>query len=829
MSFTALVSSLRGRWVTLLLLGFLVLLYVPFAGNYGLWDPWEGHYGEVARQMVERNDWISLWWPGSPSDAATFWSKPVLTFWLMALSLKLFGLQHGGAAHAGELAIGWKAEWALRLPFVALGILGVWAVWHLVRRVAGRGAALWSCLVLSTCTQWALITRQAMTDMAFVTPMTVGLAFAGLALILPQDEMTRPLPRKRTRLWGREFSWPHDRAFYGVVALYVLCVVPQLVVDCVQLRDFTFAFYAHSYRTLGLVPMLPFVGLFLLSLPWIAAVRDRRSIYLWVAYITGGIATLAKGPAGIALPAIILLFHVAFTGRWSEFLGQRREHPLFFGTFLPRPLRFLADREGGLEMLRGSLIFLLVGAPWYAAMLARHGLPFWIEMIGDNYVNRAQGRHGDRGTFEYYLRQLGIGMFPWSGVVLAALFGAGRWLRQWVGTPKRQLVVLCLSWFLVDFIVVALVNTKFHHYILPALPALAILAGLLLDEMCQATRGLYRDTATALLLLGLPLTWFCGRDLSNVPARIGWLFNYDYVAAPGNGRPWPVVSAYGERYEYGTPSILTFAILVTLATAVVCFLSWRSPRQSPIATPAADLLTSTSTSPVGDGQMPGGFGVAGGLILFAGLLIASIAIAPGDEAVAYWSRSTLPTSTTLPGWMRWGWLLPAGAAALWMGLMAGLLLRQRLWLPRRKDLAAALGVLGLFAIAWNGWVLDRYLIDLSPHWSQKHIFTTYYKMRRGPQEPIIVWHLYWRGENFYTANQIYDHHLGQKDKTAFPSDHSEDKLKDYLKNHRGRRMFFVMERGALETVRNLLPAEFRAGFHVVDESNNKIYLAAAEL
>ena len=35
---------------------------------------------------------------------------------------------------------GWTAEWALRLPFVLLGIAGVWAVHELVRRTVGRAA-----------------------------------------------------------------------------------------------------------------------------------------------------------------------------------------------------------------------------------------------------------------------------------------------------------------------------------------------------------------------------------------------------------------------------------------------------------------------------------------------------------------------------------------------------------------------------------------------------------------------------------------------------------------------------------------------------------------
>ena len=75
---------------------FGLLLYLPFAGSYGLFDPWETHYGEVARQMTERNDFVSLYWPGSPLDGEYFWSKPVLTFWLMSLSMHLFGLGEPG-------------------------------------------------------------------------------------------------------------------------------------------------------------------------------------------------------------------------------------------------------------------------------------------------------------------------------------------------------------------------------------------------------------------------------------------------------------------------------------------------------------------------------------------------------------------------------------------------------------------------------------------------------------------------------------------------------------------------------------------------------------
>ena len=33
-------------------------LFVPLCGAYGLWDPWETHYAEAARQILERGDYV---------------------------------------------------------------------------------------------------------------------------------------------------------------------------------------------------------------------------------------------------------------------------------------------------------------------------------------------------------------------------------------------------------------------------------------------------------------------------------------------------------------------------------------------------------------------------------------------------------------------------------------------------------------------------------------------------------------------------------------------------------------------------------------------------
>src|SRR5207237_979429 len=131
---------------------------------------------------------------------------------------------------------------------------------------------------------WALLSRQAMTDMSFVTPMTVAMAFAGMALLLPKEEVLCALPRRSGRVGRLVLSWPGDRAVYGVAGLYVACVLPQLILYCVQLGPVSYRLGRHVFTTYGPVTVVPWVLGFMASLWWMARARDRRSIYLWVAY-----------------------------------------------------------------------------------------------------------------------------------------------------------------------------------------------------------------------------------------------------------------------------------------------------------------------------------------------------------------------------------------------------------------------------------------------------------------------------------------------------------------------------------------------------------------
>ena len=135
-------------------------------------------------------------------------------------------------------------------------------------------------------------------------------------------------------------------------------------------------------------------------------------------------------------------------------------------------------------------------------MLIRHGGAFWNELFGDNHWRRMViGRHGDRGTFEYFVRELGYGA---AALDRARAGGArlGRAARRARRRRRRRprgvdaaeaaqqgIFWLGAIWFVAGYALVSLSMTKFHHYVLPAIPGLAIVIGCFLDELLARGAG----------------------------------------------------------------------------------------------------------------------------------------------------------------------------------------------------------------------------------------------------------------------------------------------------------------------------------------------------
>jgi 4-amino-4-deoxy-L-arabinose transferase-like glycosyltransferase len=678
-----LLDRLTEAQVTWLVILIGLALYLPFAGSYGLWDPWETHYSEVARQMTKRGDFISLWWPGSPRDQAEFWSKPVLTFWLMSIGMHIARVGLPGGAPE-EMAIGNRVEWAVRVPFCLMGVLAMYAIYLVTSRFVSRRAGVFAAVVMATCPMFSLVARQAMTDMAFVGPMALALALGTLALFDDRDE---ELPRRRWKF----LSWPHHPIFYISVAVFALLAVPQLIIDSIQLKV-ALPIGGRKVLMYGIVVMIPYwLGFFGFILAGARFIRYKAPFYLSIAAMMCGLAVLAKGLAGLGLPVIVFLAYLAFTWNW---------HRLRRAQILP-------------GLLLALVALLVVAVPWHHAMYLRHGDPWWNELFGDNHWRRmVLGRHGDRGSFEYFLRELGYSLLPWLPVAPVALVAIT--MRRvsrvdGVSDVRRQSIYwLGAIWFVAAYAVVSNSMTKFHHYILPAIPGLAIVIGCFLDELYVA-RDAWRGRLVA--LLGLPLLLVVLQDLvnaKNASQLFLWLFSYDYVHSP-TGRPWP------EQLDFST-TLIVFGVLFALGT---------------------------------------------------------------------------------------------------------------LALGVRKLVRPAIIGTGVVAVVFTWFLLDVYMVKVAPFWSQKYGIAEYYKHRRSPNEKLLAYQMYWRGETFYTKNEIYEGPM--EERTVFDQDGADDKLRDYVNSHRGRRVYFMFERARKSRLQGLLPAEARGSFTVIYETNNKFSVAFADL
>jgi len=139
---------------------------------------------------------------------------------------------------------------------------------------------------------------------------------------------------------------------------------------------------------------------------------------------------------------------------------------------------------------------------------------------------------------------------------------------------------------------------------------------------------------------------------------------------------------------------------------------------------------------------------------------------------------------------------------------------------------AAVGLSGA-AIVFTFYLLDGFMRDVAPSWSQKGPIAAYYENRRSPDERLIAYQLYWRGETFYTSNEIYEG--PNEERTVFDQDGADDKLKEWVSRHRGRRAFFLYERFQQARLQGMLPPEARGSFRVIHDQNNKFSLAQADL
>ncbi|MBU1239273.1 glycosyltransferase family 39 protein, partial [Myxococcota bacterium] len=422
----------RIQRLTLLVFVGSFLFYLPFLGDYGLFDPWETHYSEVARSMVQQDDYISTFW-----QDGGFFSKPVLTFWLQAIGMEAAGLNKTND-NPSEMAMSKAPEWATRVPIALVAALGIAFLFWLLARFFGVLAGGAGALLLGATPHYALVARQTITDMPFVAFTTCAMALFIVGFLHDPSRDKHPYIRAGRRGLGRRDPLLYiSGLFLGflVLAQYFL-MAPRV--------DASFIAFGHRVEFAGWLVFSPY--LVLLADVLVSVYRDpdgKGKLYILLGFGFVGLGILAKGFGALLIPAVVFLLYFLITGEWEKLK------------------RF--------DLFRGLFVVVAVSFPWHHAMIIRHGGAFFQEyFIHHHFKRAAMGVHGERGLFTYYINQLMFGMFPLIPLLPGAL---GRLVAPSVVRPKdneqRALLIIAL-WAVVSFFLFSFMLTKFHHYILPA-------------------------------------------------------------------------------------------------------------------------------------------------------------------------------------------------------------------------------------------------------------------------------------------------------------------------------------------------------------------------
>jgi 4-amino-4-deoxy-L-arabinose transferase-like glycosyltransferase len=343
--------DLSARWTYLGLSALVAVLWFATLPLRPLFNPDEGRYAEIPREMLAAGDWVI-----PHLNGLAYIEKPPLQYWATAAALAVFG----------------NGEFAARFytACCALATLGV--VW-LVAWTLWQTAAAWrAAAVLSSMLLFVVLGQLLTLDMSLTFYVTLSLAGFLLA----------------------------QQATRGADA-----VVPS----------------PSSSRAL-----------------------QRR--WMLIAWAAAALGVLTKGLVAAAIPVAVLVLYSAYS---RDFSPWRRLHAAL-----------------------GLPVFLAIAVPWH--WIAALRMPGFLQFFFvHEHLSRYLTPSADRQeAWWFFVAVFALGSIPWTLPALRVV--AVGWRRR---VPRGQFDPVLFLWIWVVFICLffSLSDSKLIPYILPAMPALALL------------------------------------------------------------------------------------------------------------------------------------------------------------------------------------------------------------------------------------------------------------------------------------------------------------------------------------------------------------------
>ena len=258
---------------------------------------------------------------------------------------------------------------------------------------------------------------------------------------------------------------------------------------------------------------------------------ERKHARLLVGfYAFVGLSLLAKGLVGIVIPFGVVGLYYLLRRQWPE-------------------------RQVWLSLAWGLPLAIAVSAIWYGPVIARHGRPFIDEFfIQHHFARYVSNKYHHPQPIYFYPVIILLLALPWSPLLLTALVRIRTWV--WRGGDALSVVrVFALAWLALPIVFFSFSGSKLPGYILPSLPAAALLIA---DYLVRSKSRWIPGPTARLVIFGVTLIFLAAvlifaaprfaerdsvRDLLQVAAARG------YAGAPVLARTGDDRSAQFYAYD----------------------------------------------------------------------------------------------------------------------------------------------------------------------------------------------------------------------------------------------------------------------------------------
>jgi 4-amino-4-deoxy-L-arabinose transferase-like glycosyltransferase len=189
--------------------------------------------------------------------------------------------------------------------------------------------------------------------------------------------------------------------------------------------------------------------------------KRRRLLAGFYAFV--GLSLLAKGLIGLVIPMGVVAAYFILRGK--------------------APTRLVWT-----SLMWGLPLSLVVAGTWYGPMFLKHGAHFFDQFIVQHHFARyLSNTYHHPAPIYYYFVILILLALPWTAFIIDGLVHVRRWLWK-ADDQLTRMRTFALVWILLPLIFFSFSNSKLPGYILPVLPAMALIAGERLSLMLSEVR-----------------------------------------------------------------------------------------------------------------------------------------------------------------------------------------------------------------------------------------------------------------------------------------------------------------------------------------------------